>query len=144
MIYILALPAILRNNVCFVSVHGGWGDWSDWSECSVTCGGGTRTRARRCDSPSPNDFGESCTGDDTGTGDCNTDNCPVCGSAPQPYGTELDCIQNGALTVCDINCRSGLIRTKEHPLALHCGFETLHVWQPDFDIEDLPSCSGNN
>ena len=25
-----------------------WGKWSDWTQCSATCGGGTRTRDRKC------------------------------------------------------------------------------------------------
>lgn len=32
---------------------GQWGSWSEWSECSSTCKGGTKSRYRFCDSPSP-------------------------------------------------------------------------------------------
>ena len=33
-----------------VDVDAAWADWADWSECSLTCGGGKRTRKRTCQS----------------------------------------------------------------------------------------------
>ena len=32
---------------------GGWGAWSGWTQCTSSCGGGTRSRFRFCDSPPP-------------------------------------------------------------------------------------------
>ena len=40
-----------------------WGTWGTWGACSVTCGGGTRTRTKLCDSPAPANGGMDCVGD---------------------------------------------------------------------------------
>jgi hypothetical protein len=32
---------------------GEWGAWSGWTQCTSSCGGGTRSRFRFCDSPPP-------------------------------------------------------------------------------------------
>ena len=45
-------------------MDGGWGAWADWSVCSLTCGGGTQTRERKCDSPVPAYGGKDCEPDD--------------------------------------------------------------------------------
>ena len=50
---------------------GEWGAWSDWSECSSTCGGGTRKRARLCNNPRPKHGGTPCSGCDEQHEDCS-------------------------------------------------------------------------
>ncbi|CAN7994178.1 unnamed protein product, partial [Ixodes hexagonus] len=60
-------------------VHGGWSPWSAWSQCTVSCGGGIRTRSRRCNSPKPALGGKACQGNDVQTDFCNSDTCPVHG-----------------------------------------------------------------
>ncbi|XP_052278788.1 SCO-spondin-like isoform X3 [Dreissena polymorpha] len=62
-------------------VAGGWSTWSDWSSCSATCQApGLQYRNRSCDSPTPDNGGQNCTG---GVGDmrnCHgTGPCPVDG-----------------------------------------------------------------
>ena len=47
-----------------------------WSECSATCGGGSQSRVRRCNNPSPSNGGRPCSGSMIGTRRCNTQSCP--------------------------------------------------------------------
>ncbi|CAG2209647.1 Coadhesin,Hemicentin-1,Thrombospondin-2,Mucin-like protein [Mytilus edulis] len=67
-------------------IDGGWssfGEWSNWSVCSVTCGGGVKSRSRNksCSNPVPKYGGTSCTGNEVEnvTSDCNTLSCPIHG-----------------------------------------------------------------
>ena len=57
-------------------VDGVWGMWSPISECSRTCGGGTKTRHRACDSPAASNGGVPCPGDVEEAHPCNTVPCP--------------------------------------------------------------------
>ena len=70
--------SFLNANILFFEVDGNWGHWEHWSTCSVTCGGGNRQRFRTCDSPSPANGGEPCSGERHQTDNhCNSFNCPV-------------------------------------------------------------------
>ena len=60
-----------------VVVNGGWSDFGEWSECSVTCGGGMRERARTCTNPPPAYGGMDCVGDNKEVETCNTQGCTV-------------------------------------------------------------------
>ena len=57
-----------------VSVDGVIRDWSEWSECSLTCGGGQRSRERECHGPF---FGGAmCAEHLNETESCNQHPCP--------------------------------------------------------------------
>ncbi|XP_052705771.1 A disintegrin and metalloproteinase with thrombospondin motifs adt-1-like isoform X2 [Crassostrea angulata] len=56
-------------------IDGGWSDWVAWSICSVSCGGGTHTRARMCSNPVPSNGGSYCVGDVYQTQTCATAAC---------------------------------------------------------------------
>ena len=59
-----------------ISVNGSWSEWDDWGSCSVTCGGGNRTRLRTCTNPPPANGGLDCKGPSEETGNCNANPCP--------------------------------------------------------------------
>ena len=59
-----------------VSTQAQYGCWTAWSSCSVTCGGGERTRTGECKPGS--DPSSTCTGDGTEREECNTDACEDC------------------------------------------------------------------
>ena len=61
---------------CAGRVDGGWSDWASWSECSVTCGGGSQSRFRRCTNPPPSGGGDQCTGEEFERQNCNENRCP--------------------------------------------------------------------
>ena len=52
------------------------GEWKPWGECSATCGGGTKTRARDVIG-APENGGASCPDTLEETDVCNTDQCVV-------------------------------------------------------------------
>ena len=58
------------------TVNGNWGAWTQWSTCSLSCGGGSRKRSRRCDNPPPSSGGTHCPGDDHQIDYCNKEECP--------------------------------------------------------------------
>jgi len=56
-------------------VNGGWGKFGPWGECSVSCGGGTKMKTRKCDSPAPSNGGKDCKGKSVKTKRCNKKIC---------------------------------------------------------------------
>ena len=59
----------------FVLVDGEWSEWGNWSSCSVSCGNGTTTRKRLCNSPTPDNGGSDCLGNDTEYDTCMDEEC---------------------------------------------------------------------
>lgn len=58
-------------------VDGAWSQWGSWGTCSVSCGGGKRSRARSCSNPTPANGGKECIGALSDLGDCNPQLCPT-------------------------------------------------------------------
>jgi hypothetical protein len=61
------------------ATNGGWGSWpsANSATCSASCGAGTKTLTRPCDSPAPANGGAPCSGAATKQVACNHGNCPV-------------------------------------------------------------------
>ncbi|XP_028403035.1 uncharacterized protein LOC114525803 isoform X3 [Dendronephthya gigantea] len=90
----------------------GFGEWSAWSSCSVTCGPGKKTRARKCSMADPGD--SFCKGDTNETADCNDAHCPVDGGFSDWT----------AWSSCSKTCGTGLektMRSCNNPTPQHGG-----------------------
>ena len=60
----------------FVVIDGGWSDWTAYGDCSVTCGTGSQTWNRECNSPEPSNGGSTCAGETSETRECDEVGCP--------------------------------------------------------------------
>ncbi|KAL5248251.1 hypothetical protein ACHWQZ_G017435 [Mnemiopsis leidyi] len=85
--------------------HGGWTDYGDWTKCSAVCGGGTQTRTRTCTNPAPQFWGQSCSGEETDTRNCNPYPCDGFVTVDREGGIISDeregLLLYGGGTVCD-------------------------------------------
>ncbi|XP_072031664.1 LOW QUALITY PROTEIN: thrombospondin-1-like [Amphiura filiformis] len=63
---------------CVEIIDGGWSKWTPWS-CRVTCGNGTETRVRSCNSPYAKNGGRKCDGLGRDERVCVRPPCPVDG-----------------------------------------------------------------
>ena len=68
---------LLLQSILYV-VNGGYGQWSSFFSCSVSCGGGSQSRIRPCNNPSPANGGLNCAGLGAAaeTRACETQACP--------------------------------------------------------------------
>uniref|UniRef100_K1QN63 Hemicentin-1 n=1 Tax=Magallana gigas TaxID=29159 RepID=K1QN63_MAGGI len=103
-----------NENPC--PVNGGWSGWNHPSACSVTCGGGVRTRTRTCNHPTPAYGGHQCRGESHMSEHCNGNHCPV----------------NGGWSgwnhpsACSVTCGGGVrtrTRTCNHPTPAYGGLQ---------------------
>ena len=72
-----------------ITVEGTWGEWSPWSGCSSTCGGGSQSRSRLCNSPSPSEGVADCPGEYSELLECNTESCKISTVFYLNIGTKL-------------------------------------------------------
>ena len=59
----------------FNSVDGLWTQWSEWADCTKSCHGGIRFKARVCVFDDAKPKGKDCVGDNIITEVCNTGEC---------------------------------------------------------------------
>ncbi|CAG2208152.1 unnamed protein product [Mytilus edulis] len=71
----LVAPDIIIDVPSDCDVDGEWGEWGNWSSCSLTCGYGTMTRVRHCNSPSPDNGGSYCIGNNSEYDTCMDEEC---------------------------------------------------------------------
>jgi len=57
-------------------VDGRWSTWTSFGACSVTCGGGLRTKTRSCSYDPVAPVGRNCTGPALFSEECNANECP--------------------------------------------------------------------
>ena len=70
---LIVFAVIDHANVYFLYiVNGNWGSWGSWNPCTKTCVGGTRTRYRSCNNPTPVNGGSPCSGLNYDTESCST------------------------------------------------------------------------
>ncbi|XP_041739813.2 adhesion G protein-coupled receptor B2 isoform X2 [Coregonus clupeaformis] len=111
------------------SVHGLWEEWSSWSLCSVTCGRGSRTRTRNCESGGG---AKLCGGPEKQTKLCNIAVCPV-------EGQWLDW---APWSRCSVTCSTGSQQRQRRCSA------SVHGWAeckgPHQETKECtnPSCDG--
>ncbi|XP_077160383.1 SCO-spondin-like isoform X2 [Paroedura picta] len=74
---------------------GAWGQWSLWTGCTVSCGGGMRSRRRACNSPAPQRGGDYCEGPPTNVEACHVDPCP---------GLDCSAVEGSVYSSCGPSC----------------------------------------
>lgn len=125
------------NATLYCARDGQWNSWQPWSYCSLTCGGGTRTRRRTCDNPSTVSPGLYCPDSPDDAKACMTDPCPVCGNHyagyddPKNISIYNDTSSGHAYILLDINwdipcCE--LITAWEF-VSIAAGLIDFHIWR---------------
>lgn len=110
---VLSQPCLIHF---YCPVDGNWGPWFPWQPCSLSCGGGTRLRQRKCNYPPPAYGGENCPGPAVNEQDCNEQHCPIDGN----WGEWSE------YTLCSTTCGPGIkrrVRSCDNPSPANGGRE---------------------
>ena len=93
-----SVPCLVRH----CPINGNYTEWTEFTSCSITCGGGKRTRSRTCLNPRPQYGGLNCSslGPAQEGEDCNTHACPIDGGYSE-WST---------FGACSATCGNGLKR----------------------------------
>ena len=110
-----------------------WGSYGDWSSCSVSCGGGEKSRTRPVATAASNG-GQDCEGDATESKACNTGGCPVnC-----QWGSY------GNWSSCSVSCGRGE-KSRRRPVAIAAsnGGQACTGNATEIMVCDEIACPGN-
>ncbi|XP_064457274.1 hemicentin-1-like isoform X2 [Ornithodoros turicata] len=112
-------------------VYGSWSQWSSWSHCSVSCGGGTKSRTRTCHALPPSIGGRSCIGNAIQVDFCNPQSCPI-------HGDWSNWSRWGQ---CSVSCGGGKrrrFRTCNNPVPTHGGRSCMGDDADEADCASTP------
>ena len=120
--YLGAADETRRCNTHFCPIHGGYSEWSGFTTCTKSCGNGTMTRNRSCDSPTPKHGGRDCSiiGPSIDNDSCNTHPCPIHGGYTQW----------SAFSECTLSCGGGVktrVRSCTSPTPQYGGRDCFHL-----------------
>lgn len=120
-----------KEVIVSVIVHGAWSSWGAWPTCSLSCGGGQRTRFRHCNQPLPSPGGRPCFGQAVEFQNCNEDPCPVHGG----WSTW------STWSPCSVSCNNGVkkrTRTCNSPAPKNAGRRCLGISQQAMTCRNDP------
>lgn len=129
-------------------VNGNFSDWSSWTQCSVTCGGGMKTRTRACNNPPPSNGGLPC--DVTKSSQnkkCNENLCPTCTKLKSRGKYQsINCHTNetSATQYCKISCKPGYVLVPPDVTMVFCGRVNNYTWSNQVKNNPtgiLPDCT---
>ena len=110
----------------YFTVDGNWTLFGNWTECSKSCGGGMKSRARKCTNPSPNHGGNNCFGNATEISSCNTEDCPGIYLISWTIYILYYKIQSVCVFVCVWVCKYVHMSVRNRlPNHAHCGDEAF-------------------
>ncbi|TKR82233.1 hypothetical protein L596_015987 [Steinernema carpocapsae] len=104
-----------------LNIKGQWGTWSLWTTCTVTCGGGTRQRARACN------INGRCDGEAVERVSCGNDACPAIPNT-DPQWTEWT-----SWNQCSVSCGRGSqaryrrCQSNQNTIAYSCPGSTMDI-----------------
>ncbi|XP_012589306.1 PREDICTED: SCO-spondin [Condylura cristata] len=111
----------LHRQPCFVQacpVAGVWAVWEAWGPCSVSCGGGHRSRRRSCVDPPPKNGGAPCPGASQEGAPCSLQPCAGdAGCGPGLVHVGADLCRKGLVPPCPPSC---LDPTANRSCSGHC------------------------
>ncbi|XP_053374601.1 thrombospondin-2-like isoform X1 [Mercenaria mercenaria] len=99
----------IDNRLCMPRAcsNGHWSTWEAWGTCSVTCGGGFKTRTRSCTNPRPSLTGRDCVGEPFQAGPCSNNDCQDV-SFMATFSSSASCISHENLIFNGVKVNEGL------------------------------------
>lgn len=119
---------LVESEVCNADPCPEWTEWTPWTECTQSCGGGSRKKARECLLPKSSEKEIVCDGEHEVIEDCNTKECPVL----TPWSE---------WTSCSVTCGGGSKRRVRDCMLPKTGSGTNPCLEP---LEEVSPCGEIN